>query len=94
MVKVVSILTQQIIVVFVNVLMKYLFGNGYIGNLVKDFYGGGVMIFKFLVNGTVRAKSVEDASEKLKSEFGEEFFQKHISFGSSEEDNEQEVDIK
>jgi hydroxymethylpyrimidine pyrophosphatase-like HAD family hydrolase len=52
------------------------------------------MVFKFSANGTIRAKSKEDAVKKLKEELGEEFFNKHIIFGDSEEDIEQEVDVK
>ena len=52
------------------------------------------MIFKFYINGTVRAENLEEGVEKLKKEFGEEFFNKYISFGNVKEDMGQEVDIK
>lgn len=52
------------------------------------------MVFKFSVNGTVRANSIEDVTEKLKKEFDEDFFNKHISIGDEVEDKGQDVDIK
>lgn len=52
------------------------------------------MVFNFSTNGTIRAKSKEEAIEKLKKEVGEEFFDKHMILGNSEEDAGQEVDVK
>lgn len=52
------------------------------------------MVFNFRILGLVRAKSKEEACDKLKDKFGSDFFSKHVELNGEVEDRKQAVDIE